>query len=85
MKWDAPSPTITGACLTLSSGRFGHPEKNRTISVREAATLQTFPSSYKFETTALKKACQMIGNALPCEFAKAAATSCVRAISTEKA
>ena len=48
MEWDQPSPTITAGCTTFSKGRFGHPSENRTISVREAALLQTFPPGYCF-------------------------------------
>lgn len=50
MEWDRPSPTITGGCTTFSKGRFGHPEADRTISVREAALLQTFPLDYRLDT-----------------------------------
>lgn len=69
MSWDQPSPTITAGCTTLSKGRFGHPEQLRTISLREAALLQTFPADYKFETDAFERACEIVGNALPCDFA----------------
>jgi len=70
MVWDKPSPTITGGCTTLSKGRFGHPDENRTISVREAALLQEFPDNYRLETSRMDAACDIIGNALPCGFAK---------------
>lgn len=76
MHWDTPSPTITGGCVTLSKGRFGHPESVRTISVREAACLQSFPLDYKFRTKYIDKACAIIGNALPPEFAAAMAKPC---------
>ena len=69
MSWDEPSPTITAGCTTLSKGRFGHPDQLRTISLREAALLQTFPADYHFETDAFERACEIVGNALPCEFA----------------
>lgn len=65
MAWDKPSPTITGGCTTPSKGRFGHPEALRTISVREAARLQTFPDDYVISTDFVDKACLIIGNALP--------------------
>lgn len=71
MVWDEPSGTITAGCTTLSKGRFGHPEKDRTISLREAALLQTFPEGYCFETSSFEQACQIVGNALPCMFAEA--------------
>ena len=73
MVWDEPSGTITAGCTTLSKGRFGHPEKDRTISLREAALLQTFPSDYRFETPHFERACEIVGNALPCVFAEAIA------------
>lgn len=69
MRWVEPSPTITGGCTTFSKGRFGHPTQLRTISVREAALLQTFPKNYIFDTDMMEAACDIIGNALPCKFA----------------
>lgn len=45
------------------------PEKNRAITMREAALLQGFPSQYAFDVSAGKQALAlMIGNALPPEF-----------------
>jgi DNA (cytosine-5)-methyltransferase 1 len=73
LSWDEPSATITAGCTTLSKGRFGHPEKERTISLREAALLQTFPEGYCFETPHFERACEIVGNALPCIFAEAIA------------
>lgn len=46
MKWDEPAPTMTTNCTGLGNGRFGHPEQNRAISLREAALFQTFPEYY---------------------------------------
>ncbi len=69
MAWDEVSPTITGGCFNPSKGRFLHPTKNRTITLREAALLQTFPMTYFFSLRRGKSsAAQMIGNALPPEF-----------------
>ncbi|MDE0356991.1 MAG: DNA cytosine methyltransferase [Gammaproteobacteria bacterium] len=76
MEWDRPSPTITGGCTTISKGRFGHPEADRTISVREAALLQTFPPDYLLDTPYMEHVCNMIGNALPCDFAEAVGRGC---------
>ena len=74
MAWDQVSPTITGGCTTASKGRFGHPDKSRyTISVREAALLQTFPENYNFTTDKMDKVCDLIGNAVPPLYAKIAA------------
>jgi DNA (cytosine-5)-methyltransferase 1 len=80
MSWDAPSSTITAGCLTLSMGRFGHPEKDRTISLREAALVQTFPFEYRFDTDFIEKAARIVGNALPCEFARLLANKAYQAI-----
>ena len=82
MEWGQPSPTITAGCTTFSKGRFGHPVKNRTISVREAALLQTFPRTYKFDVPYMEHVCNVIGNALPCDFAEALAKQCYDAISS---
>lgn len=81
LEWDKASGTITGGCTTLSKGRFGHPEKDRTISLREAALLQTFPSDYVFDTPFMGHACNIVGNALPCDFAEALSSKCIEAFS----
>lgn len=84
LAWDQISSTITGGCTTVSKGRFGHPEQDRTISVREAALLQTFPMDYIFDTPYIDYVCEMIGNALPCDFAEAIARQCLDALSSAK-
>ncbi|WVD66552.1 DNA cytosine methyltransferase [Orbus sturtevantii] len=84
MRWDAPSPTITGGCTVLSKGRFGHPTELRTISVREAARLQTFPDTFEFATEFVDHACKIIGNALPCEFARIMSAACYEKLSQIK-
>lgn len=69
MAWDSVAPTITGGCCNPSKGRFLHPTKNRAITLREAALLQSFPTTYRFSLRRGKfPAAQMIGNALPPEF-----------------
>jgi len=69
MAWDKVAPTITSGCTNPSKGRFLHPTKNRAITLREAALLQTFPKDYYFPTDKGKgKVALMIGNALPVEF-----------------
>jgi DNA (cytosine-5)-methyltransferase 1 len=69
MEWDALAPTITTQCFGYGNGRFGHPEQDRAISLREAAMLQTFPRSYKFvpdgERIRFNKLGRLIGNAVP--------------------
>ena len=70
MTWDKPAPTITTKFLSLSNGRFGHPEEDRALSIREGATLQTFPKNYIFKVNSIGQAAKIIGNAVPPEFAK---------------
>ena len=69
MEWDSPAPTITTQCFGYGNGRFGHPEQDRAISLREAAMLQGFPRDYSFlpegETVSFAKVGRLIGNAVP--------------------
>ncbi len=44
LKWNEASPTVTSHCLD----EFVHPDKNRALTVRECARLQSFPDSYDF-------------------------------------
>jgi DNA (cytosine-5)-methyltransferase 1 len=64
MFWDNPAPTLTGKCYSISNGRYGHPEQDRAISLREAAALQTFPDDYIFHGQQGRVGLQ-IGNAVP--------------------
>jgi len=81
MAWDQASPTVTGGCTTPCKGRFGHPDKRRyTVSVREAALLQTFPEDYRFVTDQIDAVCDLIGNAVPPLYAKLAAKEVLAAI-----
>jgi len=75
MWWDKPAPTMTTLCNGLGNGRFGHPEQDRAITLREAALFQSFPREYEFWPTNQKlnrrAAGRMIGNAVPPMLAKA--------------
>jgi DNA (cytosine-5)-methyltransferase 1 len=84
MRWKQTPPTITTGCTTPCMGRFGHPTQLRTISVREAALIQTFPKSYKFDTEYMDTACELVGNALPPKFAAKVAKHCIETISIMK-
>jgi DNA (cytosine-5)-methyltransferase 1 len=80
MVWDDQAPTLTTHCTGLGNGRFGHPEQDRAISLREASILQSFPPNYKFSKpekggvtyTQLQR---HIGNAVPVELGRAIAES----------
>jgi DNA (cytosine-5)-methyltransferase 1 len=69
MEWDQPAPTITTQCYGFGNGRFGHPEQDRAISLREAAMIQSFPKDYAFipdgESINFNNLGRMIGNAVP--------------------
>ena len=56
--------TITTRFDTPSAGRFIHPLEHRTITVREAARIQSFPDNLVFygNKTSI---CKQIGNAPP--------------------
>jgi len=64
MSWDDVAPTITARFDSFTRGQFGHPEDNRTISLREGALIQTFPKRYAFVGNKVEIARQ-IGNAVP--------------------
>ena len=70
MWWDKPAPTVTTKFFSISNGRFAHPEEDRGMSLREGATLQTFPQDYEFAGTAMAQIAKMIGNAVPPKFAE---------------
>jgi DNA (cytosine-5)-methyltransferase 1 len=69
MSWNEPSPTITTQFYNYGTGRFGHPEQNRALTIREASILQTFPTDYKFikegEEVHMTELGTHIGNAVP--------------------
>jgi DNA (cytosine-5)-methyltransferase 1 len=69
MNWDDVAPTLTTQCTGYGNGRFGHPEQDRAISLREAAILQTFPKKYKLFDPSRKISTpsieRHIGNAVP--------------------
>jgi DNA (cytosine-5)-methyltransferase 1 len=70
MHWDRPSPTITTKFISLSNGRFGHPDQNRALSLKEGARLQTFPLEYRFYSSSLTVIARHIGNAVPPKLSK---------------
>lgn len=69
MVWTEPSPTITTQAYSFGTGRFGHPDQDRSISLREAALLQTFPRDYRFvaqsDPVYFRIVGRLIGNAVP--------------------
>jgi DNA (cytosine-5)-methyltransferase 1 len=74
---DEPSTTII-AHLYKDGNRFIHydPQQHRTITVREAARLQSFPDDFEF-VGSRGNAYQMIGNAVPPMLANAVAKAII--------
>lgn len=74
MAWDEPSPTITTQYYSFGTGRFGHPEQDRAISLREGALLQTFPKKYRLyrkkDPISFNVVGRHIGNAVPVKLGK---------------
>jgi DNA (cytosine-5)-methyltransferase 1 len=79
MVWENPSPTMTTHCIGYGNGRFGHPEQDRAISLREASLLQTFPKEYQFvedvKTMNTTNVARQIGNAVPVRLGQVVAQS----------
>jgi len=69
MGWDSQAPTMTTQFYGYGSGRFGHPDQDRAISLREGAILQSFPADYVFipedGNVNIKVIGRLIGNAVP--------------------
>lgn len=75
MEWDKPAPTITTQFFGFGNGRFGHPEQDRALSLREGAILQSFPRSYRFcprgAEVCFSAIGRLIGNAVPVRLGEA--------------
>lgn len=86
MSWDEPSPTITTLAFNFGAGRFGHPEQDRAITLREAAVLQSFPPDYQFVARGapvqFSPLGRLIGNAVPPTLAKAVGEAIVEHLSS---
>ena len=81
MKWDELAPTMTTQFYGFGNGRFGHPDQDRAISLREGAILQSFPKTYDFvqkgKPIHYKSVGRLIGNAVPVELGRAIGMSLV--------
>jgi DNA (cytosine-5)-methyltransferase 1 len=82
MTWDDPAPTMTTQFFGFGNGRFGHPEQDRAISLREGAILQSFPRKYQFipqgQAVCKKVVGRLIGNAVPVKLGEVIGKSLVR-------
>lgn len=88
MEWDEPSPTITTQFFGYGNGRFGHPEQDRAISLREGALLQTFPHDYEFvppdQPVVYSQVGKLIGNAVPVRLGQVVGESILKHLETIK-
>jgi DNA (cytosine-5)-methyltransferase 1 len=79
MQWDLPSGTITTQATNIGTGRFGHPNQERALSLRELAILQSFPSDYIFadanSSIEFTPMARLIGNAVPVDLGYAVGRS----------
>ena len=84
MKWDDLSPTITTQFIGYGTGRFGHPEQDRAITLREGAILQSFPPDYQFSPSnvevPIRKIARHIGNAVPPRLGEVIGESIIRSL-----
>lgn len=85
MEWDQPAPTLTTQFYGFGSGRFGHPEQDRALSLREGAILQGFPRRYCFvaegKTIHFKALGRLIGNAVPVDLGQVIGESILEYVS----
>jgi DNA (cytosine-5)-methyltransferase 1 len=81
LDWSKPSPTITTGCYSISKGRFAHPVKNRGITMREAARIQSYPDSFVFKGSR-KSVARQIGNSVPPLLATSLAQAVKRTLDT---
>ncbi|MFB9353105.1 DNA cytosine methyltransferase, partial [Streptomyces heliomycini] len=75
MAWDEPARTIKRECSHIGNGRYAHPEQDRLCTVREMATLQGYPVTYKFQGS-LSNRYRHIGDAVPPLISRQLAAAC---------
>jgi DNA (cytosine-5)-methyltransferase 1 len=80
LPWDGLSRTIT-AHIGKDGYWYIHPEQHRTLTIREAARIQTFPDRFRFAGTP-SHALRQIGEAVPPIFGKALGKAILRAVLT---
>lgn len=79
MTWEQIGQTITTQFYNYGTGRYGHPEQDRALSLREGALLQTFPPDYDFiesdHPIVMSDIARHIGNAIPVRLGEVIGTS----------
>ena len=84
LEWDKPSHTVV-AHLSKDGYMFIHPDskQQRSITIREAACLMTFPMDFQF-LGSIPYNYKMIGNAVPVNFAKSIAKGLIKVLDKKK-
>lgn len=87
MHWDEPAPTLTTQFYKYGAGRYGHPEQDRALSLREGAILQTFPQHYEFVAPGrpihITTVGKLIGNAVPPKLGQVIGMSILRHVAEQ--
>lgn len=85
MRWDAIGPTMTTQFYCYGTGRYGHPEQDRALTLREGALLQTFPRNYNFINPdvgfKMKDIARHLGNAVPVRLGEIVGQSIIQHLS----
>ena len=88
MQWDRPAHTVTTGFNSPGQGRYIHPLRQRVITPREAARIQTFPDWFTFTpgpgAITRKHVAKCIGDAVPPMLAYAAGVAAIAAIGARK-
>ncbi|WP_414571794.1 DNA cytosine methyltransferase [Nostoc sp. CCY 9925] len=83
LKWNEPSWTLT-AHMQRDCLAYIHPTQTRSLSVREAARLQSFPDDFVFDAP-MTRMFELVGNSVPPFLAEAIARPIVEQIKAYKA
>jgi len=78
LPWDKPAWTLT-AHMRKDCLAYIHPKQNRSISVREAARLQSFPDDFVFDAP-MTRMFELVGNSVPPLLAEAIAKPIVKQV-----
>jgi len=70
MEWGGVARSIITRFRDPKSGEYSHPDQDRTISIREAARIQSFPDWFVFEGSYTDQY-EQVGNAVPVLMARA--------------
>jgi DNA (cytosine-5)-methyltransferase 1 len=79
MEWNGIARSIITRFRDPKSGEYIHPDQHRTITIREAARIQSFPDWFIFKASKSEQY-EQVGNAVPPLLARAVADELRRAL-----